>query len=160
MKPSIRIGALIAALVVILLAAQAALADDTGTKESLAPDANACFEGGTLAGQCNTEDMWHAGWYLIRVEQGVMATEDVPARYGRLLVEVAPDYNWCLDDDNGGQNGDDQPGDPADENGDDQHQGDPADENGDDQHQGDPADENGDDQHQGDPEPEEEDCLE
>lgn len=128
MQRSIRLSLLIAVFLISLLAVQIALAGDTGSSSPLDPEANACFEGGTLAGQCDTEDMWHAGWYLIRVEQGVMAAEDVPAKYGRILVELAPDYNWCLDDDSGGQNGDDP------QTGDDQH-------NGDDQHQDDPEEE-------------------
>jgi len=152
MKRSIRISTLIAVLVVILLAAQAALAGDNGKKKPLDPDANACFDGGTLAGKCDTEDMWHAGWYLIRVEQGDMAAEDVPAKYGRILIKFAPDYNWCLDDDMGGQNGSDDSYN-GDDNGDDPHSGDePCD---DDPHSG---DEPCDDDYQQD-DPAEENCL-
>ncbi len=58
--------------------------------------ANACFEGGSLEGQCNTVDIdrngtvddweieWHyvCGWYLIRFEQGLIAGTNLPAGCG------------------------------------------------------------------------------
>ena len=32
--------------------------------------ANACFEGGSMAGKCHADNEWEAGWYLIRFEWG------------------------------------------------------------------------------------------
>lgn len=54
--------------------------------------ANACFAGGSLAGKCHTTDadfdgrvdasdsafMWRCGWYMIRVEQGLILHADAP----------------------------------------------------------------------------------
>lgn len=59
------------------------------------PDANACFEGGSMAGSCDNTDvngngviddgdkewMWTCGWYLIRVEQNIF-TEDALTQEG------------------------------------------------------------------------------
>jgi hypothetical protein len=49
--------------------------------------ANACYEGGSMAGQCDTPEEWEAGWYLIRFE------------YGLITLEQFPDFfNWALPD--------------------------------------------------------------
>lgn len=41
--------------------------------------ANACFEGGSMAGRCDSELDWQAGWYLIRFETGLLTREDIPS---------------------------------------------------------------------------------
>jgi hypothetical protein len=49
--------------------------------------ANACYEGGSMAGQCDTMEEWEAGYYLIRWE------------YGLITLEQFPDFfNWALPD--------------------------------------------------------------
>jgi hypothetical protein len=42
---------------------------------------NACYGGGTWAGQCQTDWQWQAGWYLIRVERGSLRYDQVPEQY-------------------------------------------------------------------------------
>ena len=49
------------------------------------PDANACYEGGTLEGKCTTLLEWEAGWYLIRYEYRMIDT--VP----EFVIWVLPD---------------------------------------------------------------------
>ncbi len=40
--------------------------------------ANACYEGGTLEGMCDSQLLWDAGWYLIRFEFGLLSREEIP----------------------------------------------------------------------------------
>jgi len=40
--------------------------------------ANACFEGGSLEGKCDSDLLWQAGWYLIRFEHGLLTRADFP----------------------------------------------------------------------------------
>jgi hypothetical protein len=47
--------------------------------------ANACYEDGSMAGKCDTQWEWEAGWYLIRFEYGLISREDFPAQYAILL---------------------------------------------------------------------------
>lgn len=47
--------------------------------------ANACYENGSLAGKCNTDWEWEAGWYLIRFEAGLISRENFPAQFAILL---------------------------------------------------------------------------
>lgn len=55
-------------------------------------DANACYEGGTMAGRCNDDSngdgivsqeeidwAWRCGWYLIRYETGIYERDELPA---------------------------------------------------------------------------------
>ena len=61
-------------------------------------NANACFEGGTMAGKCNidfdgngtVDDFevawaWECGWYLIRYDAGMMSAAGFPLRCQSLL---------------------------------------------------------------------------
>jgi hypothetical protein len=41
--------------------------------------ANDCYDGGTMAGRCETDLEWQAGWYLIRFEHGLMKREEIPS---------------------------------------------------------------------------------
>ncbi len=115
MKRSITMGMVCLLLLMSLLAAQAALADDDGEVVPLDPEANACFDGGTLAGKCDTVDMWVAGWLLVRVEHGVMDPHDVPTEYAWILRSLVSDIDWHTDDDHSGDdhNNDDHDSDPG-----------------------------------------------
>ncbi len=99
-------------LLMSLLAAQAALADDSGEAVPLDPEANACFDGGTLAGKCDTEDMWVAGWLLVRVEHGVLDPHDVPDEYAWILRSLVSDIDWQASDEYHSDDGD-HGGDPG-----------------------------------------------
>ncbi|MBZ0305231.1 MAG: hypothetical protein K8I82_04100, partial [Anaerolineae bacterium] len=48
---------------------------------------NACHEGGSMAGKCDTEWEWTCGWYLARFEAGV--NSGVPASC-QILVDLIP----------------------------------------------------------------------
>ena len=65
------------------LAAQDAEPNDPRVNER----ANACYDGGTLEGKCQIEEEWKAGWYLIRVEYGIFAQDDVPQSYQWLFPD-------------------------------------------------------------------------
>lgn len=55
--------------------------------------ANACFEGGTMAGKCDSEWAWTCGWYLIRYEAGIFSRAVFPDTCAILLpslIESAP----------------------------------------------------------------------
>src|SRR5215510_1893 len=47
--------------------------------------ANACYEGGSMEGKCDTQWEWDGGWYLIRFQYGLISREDFPAQYAILL---------------------------------------------------------------------------
>jgi hypothetical protein len=54
--------------------------------------ANACYEGSSLEGKCDTQVMWDAGWYLIRYQYGLLGRGDIPEIYHWILpVEATPD---------------------------------------------------------------------
>jgi hypothetical protein len=78
---------------VILVMAEAGF-DDLGVENDPTSNdrANACYEGGTLEGKCDSQLMWDAGWYLIRYEYGIFTRDDVPA-WVRWIVppEVLPE---------------------------------------------------------------------
>ncbi len=48
--------------------------------------ANACSAGGTLDGQCDSDLLWAAGWYLIRYEHGIISR----AHFPQSLIPVLP----------------------------------------------------------------------
>lgn len=61
--------------------------------------ANACYEGGEMAGKCLTDWDWEAGWYLIRYRAGLISPADFPAEYVSLLTipDETPTVNiMCL----------------------------------------------------------------
>ena len=76
--------AIISILLLALTATVGSIAQTTNNPNDN-NDANACFEGGTLAGVCDRTDadrdidvdqqdkdwLWTCGWYLIRVEYGI-----------------------------------------------------------------------------------------
>jgi hypothetical protein len=50
--------------------------------------ANACYDGGTLEGKCDSDLLWQAGWYLIRFEHGSLSRADFP---GWLIWVLPPE---------------------------------------------------------------------
>ena len=90
MKRSLLFSIVSIFIFVSLLTVQAAFADDHGESD-LDPDANACFEGGTLEGQCHTEAMWEAGWILVRVEHGLIDPGDVPDEHDWIVSDHSSD---------------------------------------------------------------------
>jgi len=53
--------------------------------------ANACYEGGSMAGKCDTPEEWEAGWYLIRFEYGLISREDFPSYFSWALPDEVVD---------------------------------------------------------------------
>lgn len=82
MKSKIRLLVLFVALLALTLVSTA---QDENSGES--PEDNACYAGGSLEGKCDwptdAEDewAWTCGWYIARVERGIIAESSVP--------------NWC-----------------------------------------------------------------
>ncbi|MBN8594949.1 MAG: hypothetical protein J0M33_24565 [Anaerolineae bacterium] len=49
-------------------------------------NANACYEGGSMAGKCGDDIvLWQAGWYLIRFEAGIYTRETFPTGFAWVL---------------------------------------------------------------------------
>ena len=69
---------LIFVLILGSLSAAAVMADDDDNNPRQNPHANACFEGGSMEGQCDTLAEWQAGWFLIRYEQEIFTMADIP----------------------------------------------------------------------------------
>lgn len=77
-------------LLVVFIMSLSALAfalDDQGNPNNPNENerANACYEGGSMAGKCDTDWEWEAGWYLIRFENGLISRENFPSQYAVLL---------------------------------------------------------------------------
>jgi hypothetical protein len=53
--------------------------------------ANACFEGGSMAGRCENELHWTAGWYLIRFEYGIFSRDEVHSLVAWVLPPESQD---------------------------------------------------------------------
>jgi hypothetical protein len=49
--------------------------------------ANACYDGGSLAGKCDTQVEWDAGWYLIRYQNNMISRQNFPLQYIWVLPE-------------------------------------------------------------------------
>jgi len=71
-------------VLVLLLLTNLTVFADTGVDDQGNPNdpnvndrANACFEGGSMAGRCEIELHWTAGWYLIRYEYGIFSRDEV-----------------------------------------------------------------------------------
>jgi len=93
-------------LVLLLLLFCLAVASfaQTNNDPNFNEDANACFEGGTLAGVCNVTDadrdgdvdesdiewMWTCGWYLIRADYGLIDRADIPLEGCELPERIIP----------------------------------------------------------------------
>ncbi|MGJ3237931.1 MAG: hypothetical protein ACFE0Q_04425 [Anaerolineae bacterium] len=66
--------------------------DDAGNPNNPTTNdrANACFEDGSMAGRCETELDWQAGWYLIRYEYGLITREAFP-QWAVWVLPVEPE---------------------------------------------------------------------
>jgi hypothetical protein len=78
----------------LMIAAQGLTAgsDDRGNPNDPRTNerANACFEGGSMAGKCDAVNEWEAGWYLIRFETGLISREQVPAQHRWTVGDAVP----------------------------------------------------------------------
>ncbi len=114
MKRSIQFYTLLGLLLLSLLVVPAAFAEGDDHGEPLDEHANACDVGGSLEGQCHSEEDWKAGWYLIRYEHGEYDLQDFPDEYDHVLP--SDPGNGSHDDgddhDDGSHDGDDHAGDP------------------------------------------------
>lgn len=90
-----RVFILAALLALLCGAALAQGADPVPNNPTLSEDANACYAGGSMAGKCDldadgdgvtdafeAELLWTCGWYVIRVEYGMIPQRDIPAWCG------------------------------------------------------------------------------
>lgn len=102
MKRSSTLITILVFVLMSLLATQAVFAGDQ-VVDDLDPDANACYEGGSMAGLCTTPEMWVLGWIQIRIEHGLIDPHDV---YGH-GDDVEHDPHHDNDSDNSHDNGSD-----------------------------------------------------
>jgi hypothetical protein len=51
--------------------------------------ANACFNGGAMAGKCDDAWEWECGWFMIRYDAGVISPSDFPTACSSLLERPA-----------------------------------------------------------------------
>jgi hypothetical protein len=47
--------------------------------------ANACFNGGAMAGKCDDAWEWNCGWFMIRYDAGMISRADFPPTCSSLL---------------------------------------------------------------------------
>jgi hypothetical protein len=89
----------IAALMLVLSAALGlGLIAAEDAPEPNTPEDNACYEGGVMAGKCDTEWAWKGGWYLARFLTDDLTREQVPDEFQILLpppVEAPPLMTLC-----------------------------------------------------------------
>jgi hypothetical protein len=76
----------ISIVIAVLIFASLVSADDAGFDDHGNPNdprinerANACYEGGTMEDRCRIEFDWQVGWYLIRLQFGLLSREQVPS---------------------------------------------------------------------------------
>lgn len=87
-----RVFALIltAALFILSLGVMAAQDEPLPNDPNVNEAANACLEGGTLAGKCwEDADMWNTGWYLIRYQYGMIDRAIFPDQHKWSLPSLA-----------------------------------------------------------------------
>ncbi len=97
MKRSILLLIASLALLISLVAALAASDSDTPNDPRINPDANACYTGGSMEGKCKLDDeLWKAGWYLIRFEYGLIGRDQIPDQYKWLLPSVFNTNNTAV----------------------------------------------------------------
>lgn len=54
--------------------------------------ANACYEGGSMEGKCDTDWEWECGWHLIQFEYGLTERDEFPAWCISIIPpEIVPD---------------------------------------------------------------------
>jgi hypothetical protein len=91
------------ALIIVALSAALGLgliAADDSQPEPGTPEDNACYDGGLMAGKCDTDWEWNGGWYLARFLTGSITRQEVPVIYESLLpplevVEEIPVLTIC-----------------------------------------------------------------
>jgi hypothetical protein len=76
----------IAALMLVLSAALGlGLIAAEDAPEPNTPEDNACYEGGVMAGKCDSDWAWKGGWYLARFLSDDLTREQVPDEFQILL---------------------------------------------------------------------------
>ena len=53
--------------------------------------ANACYGGASLSGACVSDEDWICGWSVIRLENGLLTREELPAECVALLPSISSD---------------------------------------------------------------------
>jgi hypothetical protein len=91
---------LLITLILLVFSAFAAVAQDNESSNDprVNENANACFAGGTMEGKCNVDFdgngtvdeyevtwAWECGWYIIRVNAGMISSTQMPERCQTLL---------------------------------------------------------------------------
>jgi hypothetical protein len=94
-RESLMLKKLLIVLLVLSFSFLAFALDDQGNPNDPHTNdrANACYEDGSMAGKCDTDWEWEAGWYLIRFEAGMISREDFPAQYAILLPPLPGETN-------------------------------------------------------------------
>lgn len=102
MKHYNKVSLLILSILVLFLLSTVGSFAQTTNDPNDDPDANACYEGGTLYDTCNSMDadldgdidqddidwMWTCGYYLIRVEYGMYSSDILDGICMEIIVEV------------------------------------------------------------------------
>lgn len=113
MKRSVHFYAFLILVFVSLLVVPAAFAEGDDHGEPLDENANACDVGGSLEGQCHTEEDWKAGWFLIRYEHGEYDLQSFPEEYDHVLPSDPGDGSHDDDGSHSDDHGDDHSDDPT-----------------------------------------------
>jgi hypothetical protein len=96
-----RLSLLLVLALFLIISSSAILAEDAASQD--APNeinilANACSSDGSLAGSCDTDVLWEAGWYLIRFENGMTDHTGFPTRLiWALPASVQDEVTQALD---------------------------------------------------------------
>ncbi len=59
--------------------------DKSGLPECGTPADNECYDGGAMAGKCDSDWAWIGGWYMARFNRGILAAWQLPSEYASLL---------------------------------------------------------------------------
>ena len=59
--------------------------------------ANACYDGGTWEGKCDTLYMWMGGWYRIKLDYGLMTADELPSAFQWVASPVWAPAGVCVD---------------------------------------------------------------
>jgi hypothetical protein len=70
--------------------------DGSGLPECGTRADNECYEGGTMAGKCDNEWLWKAGWEIARFNDGLMTREQVNPEWAFLLPPPLPPEVWTI----------------------------------------------------------------
>ena len=102
MKHYNKVSLLILSMMVLFLLSTVGSFAQTTNNPNDDPEANACYEGGTLYDTCNSMDadldgdidqddidwMWTCGYYLIRVEYGMYSSDILDGICMEIIIEV------------------------------------------------------------------------